>query len=282
MNIITSLEGRNHLFWILTGGASILIVGALDYLTGYEMAFSLFYLFPVTLLTWFTGRALGFTASFGSAAMWLAADIGSGNTIARPIILWNSVIRLSFFLIVTLLLATLKNTSAREWELSHTDSLTGAANTRALFEQMTREIDRSQRDQQPFSLAYIDLDNFKAVNDSYGHSTGDRVLRLIVQQARSQLRRIDTVARLGGDEFAVLLPEAGQAAAQAAMQRVITALKNEMSRNQWPVSFSVGVLTCEQLPCACDELIKGADDLMYAVKNNGKDAVKYGVYGGNV
>ena len=280
MNLVASLENQNKPFWIITGSVSIIIIGILDYLTGYEMAFSLFYLFPVTLLTWFLGRPLGYAASLGSAAMWLAADIASGNPYTLPVIVWNSAIRFSFFLIVTLLLAALKESAQRERELSRMDNLTGAANGRFLTELMQREIDRSQRDQQPFSLVYIDLDNFKSVNDQLGHSTGDRVLRIFVQHAKNQLRKVDTVARLGGDEFALLMPETDQAAAQTAMLRVLKSLQDEMVRNNWPVTFSVGVLTCTHIPQTCDELLKRADDLMYTVKNNGKDSVRYAIYKG--
>ena len=280
MDIIAYLEKRNNLFWIVTGISFIIVIGILDYLTGYEMAFSLFYLFPVTLLTWFAGRRIGFAASLASALMWLTADIASGNTYSRAVMYWNGIIRFSFFVIVTLLLSALRRAHEREKELARSDSLTGAANTRSFSELVHMEMERAQRNKRPFTLAYVDLDNFKAVNDHFGHSTGDRVLSTIVSQAKSQLRKVDVVARLGGDEFAFLMPETDQPAAQAAIQRVQRYLLDEMLRNKWPVTFSIGVLTCQDIPASFDELLKCADDVMYSVKNNGKDSVHFAIYEG--
>ncbi len=278
MNVAAISQKQSKFFWLAAGSAAILLIGVIDYLTGHDIAFSLFYLIPITALAWYTGRPAGIAASIASAAVWLLADIGAGNPASRAVIYWNGAVRLSFFLVVTLLMTSLKRSTERVMELAQVDGLTGAANTRHLSELLTREIDRSQRDKQPFSLAYIDLDNFKTVNDSFGHSTGDKVLQSIVQQAREKLRKVDTVARLGGDEFALLLPETDGPAARTAVQRVIGDLKAEMQRNGWPVTFSVGVLTCLQLPPTSDELIKRADDLMYSVKNNGKDSVCYSTF----
>jgi len=142
------------------------------------------------------------------------------------------------------------------------------------------EIARSRRYRHPLSIAYLDLDNFKTVNDRFGHSVGDKVLHITVQNTRHLLRKIDVVARLGGDEFAILLPETDQPAARAAVTKIRTHLLTEMRKNDWPVTFSIGVLTCLEMPRNTDELIKQADNLMYSVKNSGKDSVNYAVYSG--
>jgi diguanylate cyclase (GGDEF)-like protein len=281
MNISAFLEKRNTLFWAITGIATTAAIGVIDYLTGYEIAFSLFYLFPVSLLTWFAGRRLGITASIASALIWLTADITSGHTYSDPAILyWNSVIRLSFFIIVTLLLWAVKSAHENVKELARIDNLTGAVNARFFSELLLMEIDRSHRNKNPFTIAYFDLDNFKAVNDKYGHSMGDKVLCVIVKHAKSQLRKVDVVARLGGDEFAFLLPETDQVAAQSAIQRVQNGLLEEMRRNNWPVTFSFGVLTCMNITQTSDELLKRTDELMYSVKNTSKDSVRYSVCAG--
>jgi diguanylate cyclase (GGDEF)-like protein len=278
-NITPWLEKQNALFWVVTGIASISAIGIIDYLTGYEIAFSLFYLLPVALLTWFTGKRPGIVASVASALIWLLADIKSGQTYAHPAIFaWNSLIRLSFFIIVAFLLSALRKAHQLEKELARIDSLTGAANTRFFSELVHMEIERSLRNRQPFTIVYLDLDNFKSVNDLFGHSMGDKALCAIVKQAKSQLRKVDVVARIGGDEFAFLLPETNQAAAQVVIQRVQTGLLEEMSKNNWPVTFSMGVLTCIKTTQTSDELIKRADELMYWAKKNGKNSVQYSVY----
>jgi diguanylate cyclase (GGDEF)-like protein len=127
-------------------------------------------------------------------------------------------------------------------------------------------------------VLYLDLDNFKAVNDRFGHSTGDELLRTVADTIRTRLRRVDSVARLGGDEFAVLLPETGAEAARGVVEQVRGALGDAMRTHGWPVTVSIGALTCVTAPESADALIRRADDLMYAVKHGDKDGVKYGTY----
>jgi len=272
------LERRSPLTLTAAGGGLIAVVGALDYLSGQQIAFSLFYLFPIALVTWFAGRSLGIAASIASAGVWLVVDIVSGHFYAHPAIYtWNTFISFGFFLIVTLLLAALKNALESERDLGRIDNLTGAANRRRFSELLRAEIDRSRRYGRPFTVAYVDLDNFKAVNDRFGHSVGDKALLATVDRARSLMRSIDVVARLGGDEFAFLLPETDRAAAEGVISKLRAGLHEEMRRNGWAITFSIGVLTCVHPPGSTDDLIKLADDLMYSVKRSGKNAVTYAV-----
>ena len=278
MNIPASPEKLGKPFWAIIGSVLIGGVGLVDYLTGYEIAFSLFYLVPIFLLTWFAGKSLGVVASIMGAIVWLAADLASGHPYSSPAIYyWNSTIRFGFFIIVTLLLSALRKAHDQEKELARSDNLTGAVNARFFSELVQLEINRSQRYGHPFTLAYIDLDNFKSVNDQFGHSMGDQVLSVIVKHAKDHMRRTDIIARLGGDEFAFLLPETDQAAAQAAIEKIQISLLDEMRRNNWPVTFSIGVLTCINTPQTSDRLVRQADDLMYSVKNNGKNGISYSV-----
>jgi|SRR3989304_447569 len=279
MNIIEGFEKQSKIFWMVAGFVLIVGVGFLDYLTGYEISFSLFYLIPISLLAWFAGRRFGVAASFVSALVWLLAEITAGQSYSHPVIhYWNSLVRLSFFIIVTLLLTTLGKTLKREKELSSKDHLTGAVNVRLFSELLQSEIDRSQRYKHPFTLAYFDLDNFKAINDQFGHSMGDKVLFTVVNHAKGLLRKTDTIVRLGGDEFAFLLPETDQNAAISAISKVQISLLGEMQKNNWPVTISIGALTFIDAPNSSDEAIKMADDLMYSVKSQGKNAAKFSIY----
>jgi len=278
-NITTWLEKRKPIFWMVSGVICIALIGGLDYLTGYEIAFSLFYLIPVVLVTWYAGKRAGIAASVASALVWLLADLLAGHAYAHPVIsIWNGLIRLSFFIIVASLLSDLRKAHQVEKELAGTDTLTGAVNTRSFSELVHMEIKRSQRNRQPFTIVSIDLENFKLVNDRFGHSMGDKVLCAIVKQAKSQLRKADVVARIGGDEFAFLLPETNQAAAKVAIHRVQNSLQDEMSKNNWPVTFSMGVLTCVKTTQTSDELIMRANELMYWAKRNGQNSIQYSVY----
>jgi diguanylate cyclase (GGDEF)-like protein len=281
MHTIDRLEKWSKFFWLLTGFTIIVGLGLLDFLTGYEFSFSLFYLLPIFLVVWFTGKPFGIAASILSTLVWLLADSLSGNQYSTPIIyFWNTAIRFGFFIIITLLLAALKKALEREKVLSRTDRLTDATSVDFFYEVLQAEIYRFQRYQRPFTLAYIDLDNFKIVNDRFGHSVGDMVLRSVVSQARNVLRKTDIVARLGGDEFAILFPETDQKTAQALIPRIQQGLLAEMKKSNWQVTFSIGAITFLATPGTINDLIKMADDLMYTVKNDGKNAIGYSVYSG--
>lgn len=266
---------------MLLGFVLIGAIGNLDFVTGYEIGLSLFYVIPISYATWFIGRSHGVIASLASALVWLGADVGSGHSYSYSYIpIWNSLIRLSFFVIITLLLSALRDAMEREKEFARTDYLTGAVNSRLFFELLQMEIDRLQRYERPFTLVYIDLDNFKTVNDRFGHLAGDKVLCTVVSYAKEHLRRTDVVARLGGDEFALLLPETGQESARVSLAKLQGGLLEEMQRNNWPTTFSFGVLTCNSASPKTEELVKMADELMYQVKRRGKNAIRYSIHTG--
>jgi diguanylate cyclase (GGDEF)-like protein len=278
--VITFFEQQNKLFWVITGLALILLVGLLDYLTGYELSFSLFYLTPIVLTTWFISRIVGIAISICSALVWLVANIASGHAYSHGAIhYWNTGIRLTFFIIVTLLLSALRNTLSREQDLARIDYTTGALNARYFLDLMQWEINRVGRYKHPFTIAYIDLDNFKTINDHFGHARGDEVLRMVAENIRACLRKTDIFARLGGDEFALLLPETGQEAARAAVSKIQRGLLDKMQKNDWPLTFSIGVLICNDGSESAEDLIKKADDLMYSVKRKGKNGISYSAVG---
>jgi diguanylate cyclase (GGDEF)-like protein len=281
MKIIDRLENWNKPVLVLLSLFLILALGLIDYSTGYEYSFSLFYLLPIALVGWFVDRWFGIYASFISAIVWFLADVFSGNQYAAPaIFFWNTAIRLGFFIIVTLLLAALRSSLEREEDLSRTDNLTGAFNSGYFSDLLQAEINRFQRYKHPFTLAYLDLDNFKTVNDQQGHTVGDKVLKTIVTHIRTIIRKSDLVARLGGDEFAILLPETGHLASKAALSKIEKSLMKEMRKFNWPVTFSIGVITFLECSQNANDLIKMSDDLMYTVKNNGKNAIVYSVHSG--
>ena len=277
---MANLEHHNKPLWLAIGFALIACLGFLDYMAGYEFSFSLFYLAPITLIAWFTGRRLGFVASATSAVVWLLADMAAGHPYSHYAIhYWNSAIRLGFFVIVTLLLSALREALEREQGMARTDYLTGLLNARYFHDRLRQEIDRSHRFNHPFTLAYLDLDDFKSVNDLFGHDTGDRVLQKVAGIMKRQLRKTDIVARLGGDEFALLLPETGHEAAQTAVSKLRFSLLDEMQKQQWPVTFSIGLLTCMDASLSVGDLIKMADELMYSVKKGTKNNIGYAIHG---
>jgi diguanylate cyclase (GGDEF)-like protein len=280
MNRLTNLEKKSSLFWMTIGCLFVAGVAIAHFVSDPDLSLSIFYLIPIVLVTWFSGRNLGLAMSFIAAITWFIVDALAGESYSLPIIrYWNAAVRLGFFVVVTLLLPALKALE-REKEIARIDDLTGTANRRHFFEVAQAELNRSQRYKHAFTIAYIDLDGLKTVNDQSGHRTGDKLLCAVVNRAKSHLRITDLMARLGGDEFILLLPEIDQDAAQIIVPKIQSALLDEMRRNDWPVTFSIGALTYRDGPITADELIKRADDLMYSVKKNSKNAIAYAVYAG--
>ena len=281
MNAASFFEKRSKAFWVTAGMAFIIILGFIDYLSGYEISFSLFYLIPILLVAWYVDVRMGVVLSFFSAITWFAADFSAGLTYSHPsIYVWNTFLRMGFYCVVTWLVSLLKKTYKINQELARTDYVTGATSIRYFYELAQIEISRSQRNYRPFALAYIDLDNFKAVNDRLGHSTGDRVLRAVTDSIRAQIRPSDTLARLGGDEFALLMPETDEDGAKTAIHRLHSSLVDEMLKNGWMVTFSVGVVICKEIPKTVDDMVKIADSAMYCVKVASKNGVHFQVFGG--
>ena len=256
------------------------VLGVGDYATGYELAFSVFYLAPVALLAWASGMWPGLIGSLAAAFVWGFVDVSSGHVYSSALIIyWNGAMRFLTFGVMTLLLSFLKESIRHEREQSRVDYLTQAANARSFLEILKNEIDRSRRYARSFTLAYLDLDNFKHVNDTLGHNTGDTVLRTVVTVIKGHMRRTDTVARLGGDEFAILLPETDLEAARTAILKIHTSLLAAMDGTTWPVTASIGSLTCVDPAYDVDECIRQADDLMYTAKAKGKNTVVFSLSG---
>jgi diguanylate cyclase (GGDEF)-like protein len=251
------------------------LVGVLDYFLIPALSLSLFYLIPIGIAAWYLGRrpAIVLALLGGLVAGLEDAFPLQGGPSPLPILLWETTSRLAFFLVVAFLLAALSSALNRERALARTDYLTGLANARSFFESASQELDRSRRYQRPISVMYIDLDDFKMINDERGHVAGDEVLRLTGQALRRNMRSTDLLGRLGGDEFAILLPETGFEGAGKAADKVREALREELVRQGWSLTISMGVLTCEGAPATVEQLIDQVDSLMYAVKRSGKDGL---------
>ena len=159
---------------------------------------------------------------------------------------------------------------------SGTDDLTNLANRRTFTEAAAAELVRARRSGRALAVMLVDIDDFKKVNDTYGHSTGDRVLRGVADVLREHFREIDLPARLGGDEFAVLLPETDLAGAREAAERFVTALAGcefGESRNRLRgITASAGIAAAADLEI--EVLLEAADRALYRAKKDGKNRVE--------
>lgn len=255
-------------------------VAVVDYLTQEKASIYIFYAVPISIAAWVLGTRYGLAVSFLSSAAWVVTDYyvkRGGATWTLPY--WNACVLLAFFCVFALLIARLRHTMHREKQMSRTDPLTGACNIRCFYERAEVELERSRRYGRPFSLAYLDVDNFKQVNDNFGHTVGDELLRSMSEAVMGHIRESDILARLGGDEFCVLFPEAGEKEALSAMEK----LRQEMiaafpAECREVCSFSVGLVTFNQPPATVEEIVQITDHLMYEVKNSTKDAIATSVY----
>ncbi len=260
----------------------VVMIFATSYASRDDLRFSFFYLVPVALTSWFVGRGAGFLFAFLGAGAWFAEALLENHFPSQqtPVVYWNATLHFGFFLLLSAVLSALRRALQREKAAARLDPLTGIPNRRLFFELAETEIERMARYGGRFTVAYMDLDNFKAVNDRDGHETGDRVLVLTAQTLRKSLRVNDVVARLGGDEFVVLLPETGSREAEAVFRKLRERLSEVMREGNWPVTFSVGAATFEKAPESADQMVHLVDELMYSAKAGGKDRLESVVVGG--
>ena len=264
--------GRPAVF--LLGLLAVSAIGVLDWATGVEIRIYPFYFVPVSFVCGRLGRRAGLAFAVLSAVVWEASNAAAGmDRVSFFVLVWNTGVQLLSFLTVALLMAELRTRLEHERSLSRTDSLTGLANAEALRERAELEVHRARRWRRPLTLAYADLDNFKAVNDTLGHAAGDDVLRVAAAALRSGLRSTDLAARVGGDEFVLLLPETDREGARTVLEGARDRLDREMRRNGWPVTASIGSVTTD-FPRDAADLLKQADVLMYEVKRSGKGSVR--------
>jgi diguanylate cyclase (GGDEF)-like protein len=256
----------------------VAFVGVLNYRSGHEVSLLLFYLVPVIQTAWFVGTRAGIIMAFICAVVWFYTNFFLLSNSLPPLIsFWDTFMRLGIFLIVAYIISiqsALKRALESEKELSRTDHLTGALNSRAFSEAAMSEINRASRYGHPFSIAYIDLDDFKTVNDRNGHTMGNLLLRSVVESIREHIRSTDICARLGGDEFAILFPETGDEPVSVIMSKIRMGLSEKMKEKGWPVTASIGLVTYLKPPESFDEMIRKVDEVMYQVKKSGKNSVK--------
>lgn len=176
------------------------------------------------------------------------------------------------------LLTDLESNEAQLLALATTDFLTGLANRRSFMEKMQHELARLQRaPEQGATILMLDLDHFKRVNDTYGHATGDAVLRHVAQLMRDNVRKIDLCGRLGGEEFAILLPYTHLNAAQNFAERLRAVVANTPTRLQGetiPITISIGLSTIEPTDALPDHALARADEALYRAKALGRNRVE--------
>lgn len=254
--------------------AAILLLGAVRISTDAEFTFASLALLPVIFIAWIGGKKDGLCLAFVAAAMWAVADFATEQKFSLPWVPWaNAVTRLLVYSMVAYLAARVRLQLDREHQLATVDALTGLQNRRAFFAAGAAEVERSKRYAHPLAVAFLDLDDFKQLNDRNGHAAGDAALQAAAAALVRSLRLSDRVARLGGDEFAVVLPEIGYDAADVVARKIFTAVTGAL-RDYSPVKASLGLVWFGEIDRPFTEMLKAADELMYEVKGSGKNNMR--------
>jgi diguanylate cyclase (GGDEF)-like protein len=250
----------------------------IDHYLAYYFAHTSIYMLPVGFVAWAGGMRLGALTSALAAASEAAVSTGHLEGRDFRVLVSVFVLELATLLVVSYVMAKLRYLHEEEKYLSRTDQLTGLANSRAFWESMELEIERMKRSLQPLTVLFIDVDDFKQVNDGYGHREGDRILRTIATALTDVTRSVDSVARLGGDEFVALLPGAGATAGKLVADRLRYALEIADTHPEIRPKVSMGLATFRTPPDTTEALLHAADMLMYEAKTTGKNKVAVRIY----
>ena len=268
--------------YVVEGAVSIVFATLIVLLTGgapspFFFAFALIVVGAALVVPPLVTATLAVLAA-ASYAVAIAVDLPPGGLdVAAIAIVGVNLLALALLAYVaTVVSSEQRRTRQAAVRLSTIDALTGLANRAYLIAAVEREIDRGTRYGRGFCLLMADLDNLKAVNDSFGHSAGDRLLASVADVIRAGVRRIDTAARLGGDEFMVLLPETDPTGAFVAAEKIrqgVVALRTTERHEPVDASVSIGLVAWPDDGTTLDQLMDAVDEAMYAAKQRGKNRI---------
>ncbi len=273
--IEAALGSLRRPFIIGLGAAMWVLIASLDEAAGWAAPFSLFYVVPIALVTWYVSAQWGFLFSVCGGVVTFALAyrmIPLQASIAS--VVWLMFARIGSFAVVGWLIYGLKRSHEVQRGLANTDHLTGIGNIRAFRAAATAEIARSARSGDPLTVMFLDCDQFKVVNDRFGHAGGDALLRAVAETLTASIRLTDVVCRAGGDEFAILLPGLTGKDARIVVEKLRQALLERMRKSNWPVTFSIGAAVFERLPVSAEELLARSDAMQYRAKMGGKDRIE--------
>lgn len=242
--------------------SAALMVG--DVLTGADVGFMALYVAPVALAAWSVGRGAALGLAVVTTAATAVTDMHVGED--PRVLAWNLGMQVLALWALAALVVELREALLAERRRAETDLLTGLHSRAAFLAAAQHELARARRFNRPMTLVYIDLDDFKLVNDTLGHGAGDRVLQRVGATFKNELRALDLAGRLGGDEFALVLPELSHADAVATVQRLKLRLAAATAGLDVSLGFSFGLASVPAEDGDLDRLIRVADERMYSDK----------------
>ena len=252
------------------------LIAWVDYITGPLAPITPFFLLPIILSAFFLNRFWAYFFALVSAIAVIPVVSQLLSSFSLMPIMLGFLSRLIVYLAFAFLGLKFRHLLNELEKLASQDTLTTASSGRFFYEFGTTELARSLRSKSPLCLVFIDLDNFKEVNDQHGHQKGDQLLIQIAMTIKSNLREGDILGRLGGDEFAILLTQTSQEDAKIIINRMQANLLQAIMPFQTSVTFSIGVVTyLADKQTSVEDLVSLADQAMYDVKKSTKNAIQY-------
>jgi len=237
---------------------------------GGALSVSPLYTLSIAFTGFFCGPWLVLASSATAATIWTVLDSESRMGAVGYAAVWNGAARFALFMLVGMSMHFLRRRLDELGELARTDSLTSVANSRAFYARARLELARARRTGAPITFGYIDVDDFKSVNDTFGHQEGDAVLTALARALCDGVRETDMVGRLGGDEFGLILPETSMRAAQRVLARVRESTQSiEVEGRR--VGFTMAAVAFSEPPATPDVALAEVDQLLYQGKSAGRD-----------
>lgn len=245
------------------------VVAALDRTLPPEASLVAFYALPIVGITWYTSRTVGLTMAVVAVGATTSVQLTRNHTLV--LVLWNGLSRFAVYVALVIMVSQVRTLLTRTRWLADIDPLTNLLNRRAFIREFEHHLRQERRADTEVSIAFIDIDHLKTINDTGGHDAGDAVIQRVAVAIEGASRKGDLLARIGGDEFVVCLIDSDGPAADAYARRLIETLKNGTDGNS--DSVSIGIITARTDSTDAETLLSTADRLMYQAKQAGRGMV---------
>lgn len=260
--------------WKAFGGSVLATVAIflIDFQTGTEIRLGALYVLPIAFVGLHCHRQGYLVSIIGLSVLFQSvSSVRSG--ISVPAVIIDIGVGLMSAGLVGVLASAVLHDHDELAIMSQTDALTGLQNRRGFELKLATEIERQKRYGGVFSLALIDLDKFKELNDSRGHAEGDRALVIVAEVLRAAIRDSDSSARLGGDEFSVLFLNTRREECEIVCRQLLARIRDSMQKSRFEVTASIGASTFERPPESLEAAFDIVDRAMYRAKAEGRNAV---------
>ncbi len=277
--LLYSPSAGETLYLKIVAVVTVILIACLHYAAGPLFEFHLFFFIPIVIASWFTNKYFSYFIISLVIISWTLGDYLIASETLLPIAFFFNALMHAFILIyVNHLLTYIRTLLQKEAQMAREDALTQILNRRGFFEYGETAISTANRYKLPVTIIFIDLDEFKSINDTLGHKIGDQLLYQTAKVLKENIRKSDVAGRLGGDEFCLVLLNINSSQALEFSENLRNRLKECMNHHNWNTTFSMGIVSYNTVPDDFQEIIQEADKLMYQVKNKGRNGFLHSSY----